>query len=178
MHRYFNLHNQITTLKDSDREPITDPTSQTEAFAECFQDIHNLDTEKRTSSTHRQAKSMPTLQIKNPVLQRTLVSRNCTPICPASHLPEKLIPCFCGCTRRPQVSHCVPYEQLSDREGPGDCHPIRFESIVCKMMGTVLKGNIPHYLQQTAEISGKQKKLCNTVPAFPTFFVLSSEAHS
>ncbi len=55
LQRDSRLGTQITTLKDSNSEPITDPTSQAETCADRFLEIHRLDTGKPTPPIHREA---------------------------------------------------------------------------------------------------------------------------
>ncbi len=76
LQRDSRLRTQITTLKDSSSEPITDPTSQTETFADRFRAIHRLDTDKPTPPIHREAQPMPPLHIETAVVQHALASLN------------------------------------------------------------------------------------------------------
>ncbi len=74
--RYSKLCNQIVTLKDVNGEPITEPASQAEAFADRYREIHRRDTEKPTPYIHREAISMTPLLIEATVVQHAFISRN------------------------------------------------------------------------------------------------------
>ncbi len=76
LQRGFRLRTQITTLKDSNSDPITDLTSEAVVFGDRFREIHRLDTSKPTPPIHRDAHSMPPLQIETAVVQHALASLN------------------------------------------------------------------------------------------------------
>ncbi len=54
LQRDSRLRTQITTLKNSNSEPITDPTSQAETCADRLQEIRRLATGKPTPPIHRE----------------------------------------------------------------------------------------------------------------------------
>ncbi len=76
LQRDSRLRIQISTLKESKSEPITDPNSQAKTFADRFRDIQRLDTGKPTPTIHREAHPIPPLQIETDVVQHVLASLN------------------------------------------------------------------------------------------------------
>ncbi len=70
LQRDSRLRTQITTLKDSSSEPLTDPTSQAETLADRIRAIHRLDTGKPTPPTHREAQPSTLLRHLTPTKDR------------------------------------------------------------------------------------------------------------